>query len=280
MRWTNVIRGFFMGITEMLPGISSGTLMLLLGIYDQMLVSINQLFTKKYKESLKFLIPLVIGMGIAIVTMSSVINYMLNEHATITHFFFLGLVLGVVPMMFKLGNYKVEFKSIHYILMIVVTIALFSLDYFVGEKGTVENVQITGALLIWMFISGFLGASALILPGLSGAVILLMLGAYPIVMYSISEFLSFDFSVFPVLMATGLGVLSGVLLTSRILHYLLKTYPYLMYALIIGLLIGSVFPIYNGMPSSVSEWVFSTVTFLLGLSISYYMSIKNNTHTI
>lgn len=131
-----------------------------------------------------------------------------------------------------------------------------------------------------MFISGFLGASALILPGLSGAVILLMLGAYPIVMYSISEFLSFDFSVFPVLMATGLGVLSGVLLTSRILHYLLKTYPYLMYALIIGLLVGSVFPIYNGMPSSVSEWVFSTVTFLLGLSISYYMSIKNNTHTI
>src|SRR5699024_12045676 len=85
MRWTNVIRGFFMGITEMLPGISSGTLMLLLGIYDQMLVSINQLFTKKYKESLKFLIPLVIGMGIAIVTMSSVINYMLNEHRSEEH---------------------------------------------------------------------------------------------------------------------------------------------------------------------------------------------------
>lgn len=280
MRWSNVIRGFFMGITEMLPGISSGTLMLLLGIYDQTLVAINELFTKRYKKSLMFLIPLFIGMGIAIVTMSSLINYMLNTHPIITHFFFLGLVIGVIPMMFKLGNYKVEFKTVHYSIIVVVTVLLFLMDYFILEKSDVTSVEMSTTMLIWLFICGFLGASALILPGLSGSVILLMLGAYPILMYSISEFLSFNFTVTPVLVAVGLGIIAGVLLTSRVLHYLLRVYPYLMYALIIGLLAGSVFPIFNGLPSSPTEWVISIITFILGLFISYYMSIKNNSDTI
>ncbi len=280
MRWSNVIRGFFMGITEMLPGISSGTLMLLLGIYDQTLVAINELFTKRYKKSLMFLIPLFIGMGIAIVTMSSLINYMLNTHPIITHFFFLGLVIGVIPMMFKLGNYKVEFKTVHYSIIVVVTALLFLMDYFVLEKSDVTSVEMSTTMLMWLFICGFLGASALILPGLSGSVILLMLGAYPILMYSISEFLSFNFTVTPVLVAVGLGIIAGVLLTSRVLHYLLRVYPYLMYALIIGLLAGSVFPIFNGLPSSPTEWVISIIAFILGLFISYYMSIKNNSDTI
>lgn len=280
MRWSNVIRGFFMGITEMLPGISSGTLMLLLGIYDQTLVAINELFTKRYKKSLMFLIPLFIGMGIAIVTMSSLINYMLNTHPIITHFFFLGLVIGVIPMMFKLGNYKVEFKTVHYSIIVVVTALLFLMDYFVLEKSDVTSVEMSTTMLMWLFICGFLGASALILPGLSGSVILLMLGAYPILMYSISEFLSFNFTVTPVLVAVGLGIIAGVLLTSRVLHYLLRVYPYLMYALIIGLLAGSVFPIFNGLPSRPTEWVISLLAFVLGLFISYYMSIKNNSDTI
>ncbi|WOS95754.1 MULTISPECIES: DUF368 domain-containing protein [Nosocomiicoccus] len=280
MRWSNVIRGFFMGITEMLPGISSGTLMLLLGIYDQTLVAINELFTKRYKKSLMFLIPLFIGMGIAIVTMSSLINYMLNTHPIITHFFFLGLVIGVIPMMFKLGNYKVEFKTVHYSIIVVVTALLFLMDYFVLEKSDVTSVEMSTTMLMWLFICGFLGASALILPGLSGSVILLMLGAYPILMYSISEFLSFNFTVTPVLVAVGLGIIAGVLLTSRVLHYLLRVYPYLMYALIIGLLAGSVFPIFNGLPSRPTEWVISLIAFVLGLFISYYMSIKNNSDTI
>lgn len=280
MRWSNVIRGFFMGITEMLPGISSGTLMLLLGIYDQTLVAINELFTKRYRKSLMFLIPLFIGMGIAIVTMSSLINYMLNTHPIITHFFFLGLVIGVIPMMFKLGNYKVEFKTVHYSIIVVVTVLLFLMDYFILEKSHVTSVEMSTTMLIWLFICGFLGASALILPGLSGSVILLMLGAYPILMYSISEFLSFNFTVTPVLVAVGLGIIAGVLLTSRVLHYLLRVYPYLMYALIIGLLAGSVFPIFNGLPSRPTEWVISLLAFVLGLFISYYMSIKNNSDTI
>lgn len=280
MRWSNVIRGFFMGITEMLPGISSGTLMLLLGIYDQTLVAINELFTKRYKKSLMFLTPLFIGMGIAIVTMSSLINYMLNTHPIITHFFFLGLVIGVIPMMFKLGNYKVEFKTVHYSIIVVVTALLFLMDYFVLEKSDVTSVEMSTTMLMWLFICGFLGASALILPGLSGSVILLMLGAYPILMYSISEFLSFNFTVTPVLVAVGLGIIAGVLLTSRVLHYLLRVYPYLMYALIIGLLAGSVFPIFNGLPSRPIEWVISLIAFVLGLFNSYYMSIKNNSDTI
>lgn len=280
IRWFNILRGFLMGIVELVPGISSGTLALLLGIYDELLISIQKLFSKDFKKAAGFVVPLIIGMAIAILSMSSVINYFLVNHTIIVHWFFLGLVFGVVPMIFKLGNYKYEFKAVHYILIVITIVGMYFLSTVNTGVQDVTEVDTSPGALLFLFISGFLGATALVLPGLSGSVILLILGAYPVVIYSISEFTSFNFEVLPVLFATGFGVVFGVIFASKFIHYLLTHFTYLTYAFIIGLLLGSSFPIYHGMPTNTVQWILSVLLFLSGLFFSYYVSTKNNKETI
>ena len=274
-KWMNLFRGFLMGICEIIPGVSSGTMALLLGIYDQFLGAIGHIVSKHYKKSIIFLLPLVIGMGVAILTMSSLMDYLLTQHTIPTHWFFIGMVLGVIPMMFSISNYKAEFKSVHYVLMGAAVILLYWLST-VGEGGTsVESIDISMLMLIGLYFSGMLASAVMLLPGISGSLVLLIIGAYPIIMRAISEFTSFNFEVLPVLIATGLGIVSGLLLAGRGIQFLLRNYTYIMYATIIGLLFGSVFPIYPGLPDTAGTWISSIVSLCAGLAISTYMGSKN-----
>lgn len=274
-KWMNLFRGFLMGICEIIPGVSSGTMALLLGIYEQFLGAIGHIVSKHYKKSIIYLLPLIIGMGTAILTMSSLMDYLLTQHTIPTHWFFIGMVLGVIPMMFSISNYKVEFKSIHYILMGLTIILLYWLST-AGENGTsIESIDISLLMLIGLFFSGMLASAVMLLPGISGSLVLLIIGAYPIIMRAISEFTSLNFEVLPVLIATGLGIVSGLLLAGRGIQFLLRNYTYIMYAIIIGLLFGSVFPIYPGLPDTASIWAASIVSLSAGLAISNYMGSKN-----
>ena len=274
-KWMNLFRGFLMGICEIIPGVSSGTMALLLGIYEQFLGAIGHIVSKHYKKSIIYLLPLIIGMGTAILTMSSLMDYLLTQHTIPTHWFFIGMVLGVIPMMFSISNYKVEFKSIHYILMGLTIILLYWLST-AGENGTsIESIDISLLMLIGLFFSGMLASAVMLLPGISGSLVLLIIGAYPIIMRAISEFSSLNFEVLPVLIATGLGIVSGLLLAGRGIQFLLRNYTYIMYAIIIGLLFGSVFPIYPGLPDTASIWAASIVSLSAGLAISNYMGSKN-----
>lgn len=274
-KWINIFRGFLMGVCEIIPGVSSGTMALLLGIYDQFLGAIGHIVSKHYKKSIIFLLPLVIGMGIAILTMSSLMDYLLTQHTIPTHWFFIGMVLGVIPMMFRISNYKSEFKPIHYILIGVAIIMLYWLSTVNENGAAAESLDISVLLLIGLFFSGMLASAVMLLPGISGSLVLLIIGAYPIVMRAISEFTAFNFEVLPVLIATGLGIVSGLLLAGRGIQFLLRNYTYIMYAIIIGLLSGSVFPIYPGLPETGGVWIWTIVSLCAGLAISTYMGSKN-----
>lgn len=268
-KWKNVPRGFLMGLVELIPGVSSGTMALLLGIYDQFLGAISRVISKHYKKAILYLLPLVLGMGIAMVTMSSVIDYFLQNHTIPTHWFFMGMVLGVVPMMVRISNVKVEFRMIHYILIILGIILLAVMALLNTDSSEISSVSIGFSDLIKYFLSGALAASVMLLPGISGSLVLLIIGVYPVIIYAIDEFTSLNFEVLPILIATGLGIVVGILLASRVISYMLKKYTYLMYAAIIGLLFGSTFAIYPGLPNSAVSWIISVIVFILGIVISY-----------
>lgn len=275
VKWVNIFKGFLMGICELIPGVSSGTMALLLGIYDQFLGAISKIVSKHYRKALLFLLPLVIGMGIAILTLSNLIEYLLQNHTVPTHWFFIGLVLGVVPMMLRVSNYKVEFRAGHYIILLMAVALLFVMGISRGEEQAINDIAITFPLLVKMFISGILASTTMLLPGISGSLVLLILGSYSIVIYAVSELTSFNLGILPILIAVGTGIILGLLVASRIIQYLLRHYTYLTYALILGLVIGSVFAIYPGLPDTALSWVVTALAALLGFAISWYMGSDN-----
>lgn len=270
MRWTNIFRGFVMGIVELIPGVSSGTIALLLGIYEKLLSSIKGIVHKQFQSSIRFLVPLVIGMGIAILTLSGVITYLLEEHPIPTGWTFLGLVIGVVPMLFRMARVNETFKIPHFATLLIAIVLLIVMSV-VTTSDAVTNPEVTMTLLVQVFFAAMIAAMILLLPGISGALVLLILGYYYIILAAISDLLTFDFSGLPIIIAAGTGILIGLYIGSVVITYLFTRFTYITYAAVMGLVIGSVFSIYPGLPTSVFMTVITVVVFIVGFSVSYIM---------
>lgn len=280
MKWSNLWRGFAMGTSDLVPGVSGGTIAILLGIYDDFIRSISGIFSKRFWESLKFLIPIVLGMLIAIGSLSQLINFLLITHPVPTLFFFVGLILGIVPYLLKTSRFKQTFTAKHYMLValgiaIIVVITLLNN----GNKHAGATLTFSTSLFIKYFIAGVCASSAMLLPGISGSFMLLVFGAYGTIMYAISELLSFNFNAVPILLTVGLGIIAGFLLSSKAIQYLLNYHTYLTYALIIGFVVGSLYAVFPGLPTSIFMWFVSVITLIVGFFISYKLGhITENGH--
>lgn len=278
IKWSNLWRGFAMGTSDLVPGVSGGTIALLLGIYNDFIRSISGIFSKRFWESLKFLIPIVLGMLIAIGSLSKLINFLLNTHPIPTLFFFVGLILGIIPYLLKTSRFKQTFTAKHYMLVvlgIVVIVVITLLNN--GNKHAGETLTFSTSLFIKYFIAGVCASSAMLLPGISGSFMLLVFGAYGTIMYAISEFLSFNFNAMPILLTVGLGIIAGFLLSSKAIQYLLNYYTSLTYALIIGFVVGSLYAVFPGLPTSIFMWFISALTLIIGFFISYKLGHINET---
>lgn len=280
MKWSNLWRGFAMGTSDLVPGVSGGTIAILLGIYDDFIRSISGIFSKRFWESLKFLIPIVLGMLIAIGSLSQLINFLLITHPVPTLFFFVGLILGIIPYLLKTSRFKQTFTAKHYMLValgiaIIVVITLLNN----GNKHAGATLTFSTSLFIKYFIAGVCASSAMLLPGISGSFMLLVFGAYGTIMYAISELLSFNFNAVPILLTVGLGIIAGFLLSSKAIQYLLNYHTYLTYALIIGFVVGSLYAVFPGLPTSIFMWFVSVITLIVGFFISYKLGhITENGH--
>ncbi|WP_144450900.1 DUF368 domain-containing protein [Halalkalibacter nanhaiisediminis] len=254
------------GVTDLIPGVSGGTIALLLGIYQSLVASINGLLTKDWKKSILFLLPIGLGIGIALITVSRLIEWLLVEHPQPTFFFFLGLIIGIIPTLLKDINYKQSFRSSHYVLLalaaVLVAVTVFVKD---NELAAVMSELTLGDYTL-LFFAGWLASSAMILPGVSGSFMLLLLGMYPTVINALSTF------NIPVIITVGLGVAIGLILTSKLISFLLTTYKTSTYAVMIGFVIGSMVVIYPGIASNGLLLFVSILTFLVGIVVATLLS--------
>ncbi|UEX89640.1 DUF368 domain-containing protein [Staphylococcus ratti] len=275
---TNLPRGFAMGVSDLIPGVSGGTIALLLGIYDDFIASVSGVFSKNFKRSIMFLLPIVIGMGLAIGMLSSLINYLLAHHQIPTMFFFTGLIIGVIPFLLRISHYHRTFKATHWIIVLLFILLLAAMAFFKGETSHAapSHIDLSAPMLIKYFIAGILASSAMLLPGISGSFVLLLLGVYSTVTYAISEIVRFNFQALPVILLVGSGVVVGFLLASKLIKFLLTHYTYLTYAAILGLVIGSLFSVFPGLPTSGMTWVISVFTLIIGFVISYVLGQYTN----
>ena len=269
-KWMNIFKGFGMGTSDLIPGVSGGTIALLLGIYDGFRSSISGLFSKRFWPSFKFLLPIIIGMGLAIAILSNLFNYLLSYHEIPTMFFFTGLIIGIIPYLLKISNFKRTFETKHY-LMIVLGIFILVIITLLnnGDKHSGETLTLSFGLIIKYFIAGIFASSAMLLPGISGSFMLLVFGVYGTVMFSISELMKLNFAALPILIIVGLGILTGFMLSSRIIQYFLHHHTTMTFALIIGLVIGSIYAVFPGYPENGLAWITSLLTMIIGFVVSF-----------
>ncbi len=264
-----VIKGFIMGIANIIPGVSGGTLALILGIYEDFIGAISHFFSK-LKENIKFLVPVVIGMGLAIVSLSRVIDYSYKHFPIPTSLFFVGLVLGGIPMLLsKVKNTKENKQISSYLIAlitftIVIVMALSDVIFGSGLKVSLSNMGIIG--YISLFLVGIIAAATMVIPGVSGSLVLMLLGYYYPVIALIKELTSFKNvgSNILILGVFGFGVLFGIVAISKLLEYLFSKHEVKTYFGVLGFIVASIFaiPISTFLNNTIS---FDIVQILIGI---------------
>ena len=230
-------KGVFMGIADAMPGISGGTIALLVGIYEELVNTISRLnlhiisefkirdfnsFWKKINGN--FLITLILGISISLISFVKVSVSLLENYPLFVWSFFLGLIFATIYVIFKLINkwYLTNFIILFFCIFFSVYISSFTVD--------VTN-EIS---LLYIFMSGIIASSAMILPGISGSLVLVILGVYTYMIKSL------DNLELVVIFTFIFGSLIGLLSFSKILKYLFKNYRDLTYTIMLGLVIGSI----------------------------------------
>jgi putative membrane protein len=233
------IRGFLMGCADSIPGISGGTIALIVGIYNRLVHGIGKIkfgFVKpllkgnfpEFKEKLideidfQLFIPLLTGIALALISLSKLITYLMDKYPVYTFSFFLGLILASSYILYT-SIFKVSLK------IAIVSIIGFIFAYiFVGLNPISANHS-----LIVIFFSGVIAICAMILPGISGAFLLLLLGQYE---YMLNALHTFNL---PEIITFCVGALIGILSFSKFLDYLLKHHKEITMGFLIGLMIGT-----------------------------------------
>lgn len=226
----NCIKGIVIGAGAILPGISSGVLCVILGIYEKLLDSVLNFF-KDIKNNFKYLAPIVIGAFLGILIFSNFLNYLLIEFPIQTKSIFIGLILGCIPSLVKQCNSKSTIKK-NYILYAIATF-IIGIVIVMLEKN-INFVATSDFSFGYLFLSGFVMSVGIVVPGVSNTIILMLMGVY-------STYLSAVSTMFlPVLIPMGLGVIVGSFIFMKIIKILLdKCYAQTFYS-IIGFSLGSV----------------------------------------
>lgn len=268
IEWKNLYRGVLMGVSDLIPGISGGTIAVVLGIYDRLLAAISGFFSREWKKQLGFLIPLGVGIGAALLLLSRLIEYLLASYYEPTQFFFTGLILGVLPLILRKAEARTKFKAVHVVVLIVAAGLLASTAFLRTDATSDPITVLTWSNGIGLFLSGWLASMAMLLPGISGSFVLLLLGVYST---AISALSSLNIGIIAVI---GAGVVVGFVVSSRLIRYLLDLFPYMTYAVIIGLILGSIVIVFPGIPSGTGMMATSVGTLLLGLIVAVFMGRK------
>lgn len=262
--WKNLFKGMLMGASDVVPGVSGGTIALLVGIYERLIEAIDGLVSKDWKKHVIFLLPVGIGMGISIVSLSHLISWLMEKYPKPTFFFFLGLIIAIIPILLREADFKKAFKFQHYVLLLIAAVGVAMTAFISQEQTTIMTLDSWNDYL-FLFFAGWLASSAMILPGISGSLVLLLLGAYATVIESIK---SFDLMV---IFVVGMGIVIGLLLTSKLIRFLFNHYRIATYAVIIGFVLGSVIVIYPGWPGELSLMIMSLVAIICGYIIAYFL---------
>ena len=232
------LKSIIIGIANIIPGVSGGTLAVMLNVYDPITEKIGNFFlvdNKKKVSYFLYLLVVLIGAGTGIFLFANIIKYSITYYPKITVSVFTLLILPSIPYIVKGLDYKKKKNIMAFVYGAAIMIIFILLGLKFGDKtaGAV-TIQLTQGTtfetgyLVKLFLCGFIAAAAMIVPGISGSLLLMMLGEYYNVVYIISSLVTSlkeqNYVIFIPLIVLALGVGSGLVLRSKGINYLLKNY--------------------------------------------------------
>lgn len=258
----NFLKGIVIGIATLVPGVSGGTMAIILGIYDDLIHSIGHFF-EDIKAHTMLLLEIGLGGLTALVLFSKILESALESQPFVMRFLFIGVICGGIPVLYKKSTSGKKNKGdLLFLLISFVIVILMGSD----PASTTTLAKSQGILsIIFLLIAGLVVSIALILPGISASFMLLTLNLYDVTLNAVNN------RNVLFLIPLGIGIVIGVLGTTRAIENLLKKYPSKTYLLILGFVIGSIIPVFPGIPQGISI-VTSLIAFVIGFIAIRYIS--------
>lgn len=279
-----------MALADSVPGVSGGTIAFILGFYDDFVNSLNALISlnetdrlKAFKFLSKIGIGWIVGFLMSVIFITSTFEENIYEISSL----FLGFIIASIPLIIKSEKKSLLENKKDIVFLIIGAITVFAMTYFNpivgnGNDFVIKLNSLNIGFIIYIFATGMIAISAMVLPGISGSTILLIFGLYAPILGSIKQVLKLNFEYLPIIIIFICGILVGILISVRIVRYMLKKFRSKTIYCIIGLMIGSIYSIIMG-PASleipkppISIDTFNIIFFAMGcILVPYLEKIKN-----
>lgn len=271
----NVVCGILVGIANIIPGVSGGTIIVILGLFDKLMDAISNVFKLKisFKERLEnlwFIMQVLIGAAIGLIAFAKILNYLFVHFELQTIALFAGLILLSLPMLKK---EEMDGKKINILFFILGILTIGIINYLSpGEEGNIVTYEelisksLTPAFIGSLILIGALAGATMIFPGVSGSMVLLVLGWYHMFKGYVAAVTTFDIKILIPLIFIALGIGIGIIFSAKLTSFLLKKYKINTMSFILGLIIMSaivIFPLKKEL-YTFGNIITSVITFILG----------------
>lgn len=231
--------GMVFGIANVIPGVSGGTMLVVFGVFDRLTDAISGI--KNIFKNIGFLLTFGVGAGAGILLSAKVIGSLFDGFPIQTNMFFIGLILGGVPLIYKFGTSEKKVKPlciVPFLLAMALVIGLTVLDNLNIINIVTESVEGFDLLFsIKMVLCAALAAITMIIPGISGSFVMMLLGVYETIIGAIDTFNFF------VLIPFAIGAVIGIIFGAKLISFLIKKNKLMVYSALMGLVVGSVYAI-------------------------------------
>lgn len=272
-----VLKGFLLGIANIIPGVSGGTLAITLGIYNDLIGAISHFF-KNLKKNLGLLIPLGIGMVAALLLGSKLVTYCLDKFTLPTTLFFIGLIVGGIPLLTKKlkGN---KTKPLNLAVFLLTFSIVMIMTFLNAGNNAVDLTNMSVIKFLILIVIGMVAAATMVIPGVSGSFVLMLLGYYIPVVGTVGNLTNFSELGHNLLILApfGIGVALGIVGIAKLIEFLLKKYEVPTYYGIIGFVTSSVIGLgigLIGVETSTLQVLAGLVLFVLAFVIGYKLGDK------
>ena len=277
----NFIRGFCMALADSVPGVSGGTIAFILGFYDDFVNSLNSIISGTKLDRIrafKFLSKIGLGWIIGFILSVLFITSIFEKNIYEINSLFLGFIIASIPLIVKSERKTLESNKRNIVFLIIGIIIVGAMTYFNpitsnGSSFSVKLDNLSFVFILYIFVSGMIAISAMVLPGISGSTILLIFGLYTPILNAIKQILKLNFEYLPGVVIFGCGVLAGIFITVRTVRSLLRKFRGQTMYCIIGLMIGSIYAVIMGPKSlevpmpPLSISTFNIVFFVIGCTL-------------